>query len=261
MSKGLTIKDYNIDDIFYKTHGSGAPPVLMLHGWGGDPDVFNALALPISIHRQVYAPVFPGFGESPDPALPWNTQDYTLILHEWMVRLDLTKVDIIAHSFGGRVAIGLAARYPESVGRMVLISSAGLVLPRSVKIRFKMAVARFMSTLGRFGGSRLQGTLEKRRERLGSPDWRAASRVMRRTLSNVIREDLTAEIQQIQKKVLLVWGENDHDVLPSTGRKMAKLFSNSKYVEIPRAGHYPFLDNKGETLSVIWKHLELPPAW
>ena len=58
-------------------------------------------------------------------------------------RLNLAPCDIVAHSFGARVAILLAATYPELVGRMILTGAAGIK-----KTRYTLPAALFADFVG-----------------------------------------------------------------------------------------------------------------
>jgi len=252
---------YELGQIVSHSKGKGQPPVLLLHGWGSDPQALSVIAQPLSAHRRVISLALPGFGGSPEPPESWGTWDYVEMLIQWMDSQDLKRVDIIAHSFGGRVTIGLASRYPERVNRIVLMGSAGLVLPRSLRTRTRIVLARALRNAGKVGGAGVEKWMEAKRQRMGSVDWQAASAVMRQTLSRVINEDFSTELTQINSPSLLIWGENDAAVPPAIGRKMADLIPDSEFLLLKNAGHYCFLDRKGETVSAIWRHLELPKVW
>jgi len=261
VSSDIKYKSYNVADLVYHDHGKGQPEVLLLHGWGSDPQALSGIVQPLMSQRRTISIGLPGFGGSPEPPESWSTWDYVELLRLWMKKHQLKHIDIIAHSFGGRVTIGLASRYPELVNKIVLMGSAGLVLPRSLRTRTRIVLARAMRKAGRIGGVGVEKWMEAKRQRMGSADWQAASPVMRQTLSRVINEDFTTELTQIQSSSLLIWGENDAAVPPEIGRKMAELIPDSEFILLQNAGHYCFLDCKGETVSAIWKHLDLPKVW
>lgn len=170
-------------------------------------------------------------------------------------------VDVIAHSFGGRIAIGLAARHPQRIGRLVLIGSAGLRPRRSLSVRLKRVWGRTLRRMAGVVGGELAAKIESARVRLGSEDWRRASPVMRGTLSRVLDEEMTQELRNIFHPTLLLWGSRDSATPLWMGRAMALLIPSAELVVVQGAGHYPFLDRPGEALSAIWKHLDLPAAW
>ena len=104
--------------------GSGDPLVFM-HGAGGlfaDNPFLDQLAE----HYHVFAPEFPGFGESTDEELLEDMLDFTL--HGWDVvtALGLSKPHIVGHSMGGMIAAEMASLAPNDVSKLVLVASAGL---------------------------------------------------------------------------------------------------------------------------------------
>ena len=118
--------------LYYEKSGSGAP-LLLLHGWGGRADSFLPVTRDFSAARTVYAVDFPGHGNSPEPPAPWSVTEYMELIWAFIRRMDISGCDIIAHSFGGRVALLLAAEHPEAVRRMVLTGCAGIKPPASGK--------------------------------------------------------------------------------------------------------------------------------
>src|SRR5579864_6464294 len=98
--------------------GNGRP-VLMLHGWGASGANLMADA------ARVHVVDLPGFGQSPRPESPWGTREYARCVLDYMDAQKLEKVDIVAHSFGGRIALVLASSHAPRVRRLVLMAAAG----------------------------------------------------------------------------------------------------------------------------------------
>jgi lipase len=104
-----------------------ARPLLCLHGvtgWGGR---FRRLAERLGAFHVV-APDLRGHGVS-DWEPPWNLGTHIDDLVETLDALHLDRVDVVGHSFGGRLGLELAARQPERVGRLVLLDPAVWVPP------------------------------------------------------------------------------------------------------------------------------------
>lgn len=257
----MTDKESIVDQLESSIIGEGNPPVLFLHGWGGDLHSLDVISKPVSRHRRIISLSLPGFGRSPDPGRSWGTWEYVDAVKDWLDNSGFHQVDIVAHSFGGRIAIGLAAQYKEAVNRLILIASTGLKPHRNMRIRFRLFKARAYGFLSRCLGSKLSGWVRKRREQLGSDDWRNASPVMRSVLGRTINENLQVEMELIKAPTMLIFGSEDKDTVPESGENMGKHISGSEFILVPGAGHYCFLDEKGTVLSAVWRHLELPTAW
>lgn len=230
--------------IYYETAGSADnSPVIFLHGWGGSTASFGGVFNHLSNNHFVINLDFYGFGKSDIPQRPLAVSDYTDSVIELLEYLGVQNTHIIAHSFGGRVAIKLAAQRPELVGKIILVDSAGLRPKRGIKYYFrviKYKAAKFLSRF--FKGIDLS--------RYGSDDYRALPEVMRGTFVRVVNEDLTRYLGAIKAPTLIVWGENDQDTPLYMAKKLHKHIKNSGLVVLKGAGHYSYLDKFSQFLAV-----------
>jgi pimeloyl-ACP methyl ester carboxylesterase len=160
-----------------------------------------------------------------------------------MDRLGLERPGIVAHSFGGRVSIKLAAAHPRRAGRILFTAGAGVIPPVSIGRRFKRLVG---STAGKL---RHAAPTDSFVDRLGkkllpyfaSRDYKNAGE-LRETLGLVVAEDLTHLLDKIRSKCLLVWGDQDRDTPLYCGETMKRLIPDSELVVFRGAGHFPYID-------------------
>src|SRR5918995_5197846 len=105
-----------------------APPVLLLHGGGYDSASlsYKQSIEPISQHYEVFAPDWPGYGESDKPKMRYSTEYYVDFLAHLMDALGLEKASIVGISLGGAISLGFALRWPQRVEKLVLVDSHGL---------------------------------------------------------------------------------------------------------------------------------------
>ena len=128
----LEIGKAKVDVVLSGTSGRGA---LLLHGWGCSAQMMDSVRGVLESSMRVAAVDFPGHGregKALPPPEPWGVPEYMEMTAEIIRRLKLAPCDIVAHSFGARVAILLAATYPELVGRMILTGAAGVKKARSI---------------------------------------------------------------------------------------------------------------------------------
>jgi len=223
--------------------GTGQP-VLLLHGWGASADTMRMILEDLARTYDVAAIDFPGHGKSTAPPEPWRVSDFTALTLKVMDHLTFKRAHVIAHSFGGRVVIKLAAENPARVSRLVLTGAAGLPPQRTQGQRARLKVAsigkRVKRTLGDSGVSRW---LESRWvHHVASADYQAASGTMRGTLVNIVAEDLSDWLPRIQAPTLLIWGDEDRDTPLSSGRRMASLIPGSELVVLEGAGHFAYAE-------------------
>lgn len=107
---------------------AGGPPVLCLHGVTSFGGRFRRLAERRLGAFRVLAPDLRGHGLS-DWEPPWDLPTHVADLLAVLDDLDLDRVDVVGHSFGGRLGLEVAAAHPERVSRLVLLDPAVWVPP------------------------------------------------------------------------------------------------------------------------------------
>lgn len=98
--------------------------VLCLHGeptWGY---LFRALIPVLGQARRVIVPDHMGFGKSETPAdRSYWLQDHIDNLERFVLALDLRRITLLMHDFGGPVGMGLAARHPDRIQRIISLNA------------------------------------------------------------------------------------------------------------------------------------------
>jgi pimeloyl-ACP methyl ester carboxylesterase len=222
---------------------------VMLHGWGRSLDSLRALGEMLAASCRVLLVDLPGFGNSPLPSAAsndgggWSTIDYCERVKSFLDDEGIARFVLLGHSFGGRIAVRIAARYPESVDSLVLIGTAGLKRDRppleELKVRLIRAVVSSAKwTDGAFGTRFFQHYLA---QRVGSRDYQAAGD-LRRTLVRTVNEDLAPEASSLKQPALLLWGEQDTETPLDVARKFNTLLRNSELHIFPNKGHELFAD-------------------
>ncbi|MDQ3386087.1 MAG: acetoin dehydrogenase dihydrolipoyllysine-residue acetyltransferase subunit, partial [Actinomycetota bacterium] len=113
--------------IQYLKIGEGdGPPLLLLHGFGGDINiwVFNQEAL--AAERTVYAVDLPGHGGSTKYVEEGDLASLVGVVEGFMDVMGIEKAHVFGHSMGGAVAGSLAIAHPGRIESLALIASAGL---------------------------------------------------------------------------------------------------------------------------------------
>ncbi|WP_212004799.1 alpha/beta fold hydrolase [Chitinophaga sp. HK235] len=109
-------------NMHYVDEGEG-PVVLCLHGeptWGY---LFRHLTAQLSTNHRVIVPDHMGFGKSETPAdRTYWLQDHIDNLEKLVLDLDLHDITLVMHDFGGPMGMGLAARHPDRIARVLSIN-------------------------------------------------------------------------------------------------------------------------------------------
>lgn len=230
--------------------GNQGNPILLLHGWGQTLESLQPLAELLAESSQVHLIDLPGFGKSAMPAGDWDTNQYADRLLKYMDENGLAKVDLLGHSFGGRVSIRIASQHPHRVNHLILINSGGLQRQRTLIQQVKGKLIKWLRLLLSiipFYGSRLK---EWHSDRFGSRDYKNAGK-LRGTLVKTVNEDLTEAASRIQAPTLLIWGEEDTETPIEMGYRYNQLIPNAKLIALPGRDHFLFR-NEGAHLCAYY---------
>ena len=224
----LALRSFADGVLFSEVFGQGRPRVLALHGWGRRGADFKQ-----SLHDvSAFAPDLPGFGASPKPDSVIGADGYADIVAQMLDEFDEPPV-LVGHSFGGRVAVCLAARMPKRVGPLVL-TGVPLIRREAKPPSMTYRTIRTLNELGLISDRRL----EVERQKSGSADYRAAQGVMRDILVKVVNEGYQDQLRQIEQPVKMLWGENDEEVPVEVARVAGGLLGDSDLEILQGVGHH-----------------------
>ena len=207
--------------------GSGEPRIIALHGWGRSGSDFER----ILAGKDALAVHLPGFGPAPEPGDALSTAEYADQLADAL--RGLGPVVVVGHSFGGRVALRLAARHPEVVRALVLtgVPLTRVTPPKSVPLAFRIAKVLHAKKLIP------EATMERYRRQYGSQDYRNARGVMRDILVKTVAEDYLDDATRVVAPVTMVWGELDAPAPVAAAEKALQYFPRATLRVVPGASH------------------------
>ena len=214
--------------LFGTAFGSGAPRVVALHGWGrSHADFAQVLA-----GMDAVALDLPGFGATPPPPEAWGARQYAEAVVPLLDELPAPAV-VVGHSFGGKVAVHLAAGWPDRVKALVLTGTPLVRIGGGRKPALRYRVGRALHRRGVLG----EEAMERLRQRYGSPDYRAAQGIMRGVHVVSVNESYEEQLRAVRCPVELVWGGDDAEVPPVVAELAAGLLGDATITLCPGAGH------------------------
>jgi pimeloyl-ACP methyl ester carboxylesterase len=220
----VTLRAFDEGRLFGRVHGSLPARVLALHGWGRTGADFDALLAGL----DAVALDLPGFGATPEPVAAWGADDYAAAVERALPEIG-ERLVVVGHSFGGRVAVRLAARRPDAIAGLLL---TGVPLyrrqgaPRGASRVYLLA--RALHRLGLVGAARM----ERLRQRYGSADYRTASPRMRGVLVKLVNEEYDDALAELRCPVRLVWGADDDAAPVEVARRAAERLGERARLEV-----------------------------
>jgi haloalkane dehalogenase len=103
-----------LDSIMHYQESGRGTPFVFLHGNPGSSHLWRAV-LPGVAPGRLLAPDLIGMGQSGKPGIAYSFDDHARYLDEWFDALELGRVVLVGHDWGGALAFDWAARHPERV--------------------------------------------------------------------------------------------------------------------------------------------------
>jgi len=242
--------------------GSG-PPVVLLHGYPDNLQIWSELAIRLADHFEVIAFDWPGMGYSeawPGGTTPFHMAEH---LHKILDELEIERASLVGMDMGGQPALVFAAQHPERVDSLVVLNSLVMwdektsweidilrrygwnrfLIRRLPRLVFERAVATFLPP-----GTRLPDDL--RRDFWTSfqkPEVRAFVARLCAGYQGTLPK-LPEMYSRITCPTLLLWAECDKHFPPAHAERLHELIRGSR-LEIISGGAHWMVWNRAEEIA------------
>ncbi|CAD6880125.1 Pimeloyl-[acyl-carrier protein] methyl ester esterase BioH (EC 3.1.1.85) [Methylomonas albis] len=246
--------------IHREIYGQGRP-LVMLHGWAMHSGIWREFARHLARHRQVICLDLPGHGRSAE----LGTFDLPTIAAALLNAIPVNRFSVLGWSLGATVALDMAARCPDRVQSLFLLSGN----PKFVKnadwpgVRPEV-LDGFVSqlsedtqlTLQRFLGLQVQGLPESRallhKLRLAVHECDApASDALQGGLHILKNSDLRKSVVGLRCPITVMQGDKDTLIPAQTGRAIKTLNPRVALHVLTNAGHVPFLSHSQQLCDIV----------
>jgi pimeloyl-ACP methyl ester carboxylesterase len=222
--------------------GSGAP-VVFFHSAGGllrD----NAFLDQLAQRYHVFAPEWPGYGDSTGEELLEDMLDWAL--HGWdlVEALGLSRPHLVGHSMGGMIAAEMAAIAPGDLDRLVLVGAAGLwIEEHPIPDIFALLPGQLIELLFQDplrGQALLTGgadfsDMEVFKEFYLGQQRRLA--MAGKILFPIPNRRVSKRLYRVTAKTLVLWGGSDKLIVPAYAERWGRLIPGATVELVPDAGH------------------------
>ena len=237
------------------------PVLALVHGWGMNARVFDALGSLLTEDFEVRAMNLPGHGGR--APLANNT------LQSWADDLAQqlpSGATLLGWSLGGQVAMRAALDHPARISRLILLATTPKFVaagdwPHAMAMKdlndFGAALlADTQATLLRFLSLQTRGMAgqkallqQLRQTMLAAPQAHAAA--LSAGLDMLLANDLRDAARRLRQPALIVHGALDTLSAPAAGAWLAAALPDARHVELPRAAHAPHLSHAAEVAAEI----------
>lgn len=226
-------------------------PLVLLHGWGMRPAVFDALGARLASRYRIHALPLPGYEGAP------GCEPYTLqTLAHALSGAAPDRCVVAGWSLGAQVALAWARAFPDQIERVALIGAtpcftrreswSNAIAPEVLRGFADALACDRAGTLKRFVSLQAQGELESRTVaralRAGAATQAGADvSTLQRGLDVLLEADLRDVLHAITHEVLVIHGERDALVPLAAGECLAQALPRARLTVIEGAAHAPFV--------------------
>ena len=264
------------ETIWYRRSGSGVP-VLHIHGSAFGHRNFERLTPIVAADFEVIDFDLPGYGRSTGAPREGGLEGIADQVHEFIGALELAPVHVHGTSFGAMVALILAAKYPQSVDRLVLscflarYDGAARMMRATWRRAARdsgMAAVSDLTAVAGFGRAfyereDAEAQLASMRDAFGRTDPEAFVRGTKM----LERIDLSPWARRITAPSLLIAGEEDN-MTPFSPAGSGIGFSGLRHmipgcelVTVPDSGHYLVIEQPEATAALVREFLRAGPGF
>lgn len=229
-----------------------APALIMLHGLGASLHTWEAWANVLSSDFRVIRLDLPGSGLSPpDPAQDYSDDRSLRLLIALMDQLDVPRATIIGNSIGGRLAWMFAARNPNRVDKLVLVSPDGFASPgfaydKPAEVPAVLDLMRYVLPRAALRanlapayadpGKLTEAVVDRYHDLMRAPGAREA--LLQRMRQTVLR-DPVPQLRRIKAPTLLLWGTNDAMIPIANAQDYLEAIPHVALARLESMGHTP----------------------
>lgn len=241
-------------------------PILILHGLFGSNRNWHPIARSLSEKHIVYTLDLRNHGKSPHSDMMDYPQMAGDVL-EFINKNNIERVNIIAHSMGGKVAMWLALSQPERVHKLVVVDIA----PVTYQHDFADVLAAFQSVPLASITSRQQADnylaqtisqsslrqflLQNLQFKEGHYRWRLNLQAISRCISHITGFPDVSNIQPFPERVLFIGGGQSDYLNKSNQQLTRKLFPKASFSIIKPAGHWLHAEQPELFLALVEPYL------
>ncbi|MDR2790899.1 MAG: alpha/beta hydrolase [Campylobacteraceae bacterium] len=230
--KKVNFENMQLDISYLLLNQDKEKSILFLHGWGANKEIMkNSFGNFFKDYCHIYVD-FPGFGNS-SMQKAMNSHEIKSVMEEFLRSVKKNPQIIIGHSFGGKIALLLNPK------TLVLLGSAGIVLPKRFSVRLRIKLFKICKFLG----------LGKFYTFFASKDIKGMDKVMYETFKKVVNEDMSGVFKDYEGRAVIFWGKDDDTMSLAAALKIKDFIKNST-LHVFEGGHF-FFSNKGKSIEKL----------
>jgi pimeloyl-ACP methyl ester carboxylesterase len=230
--------------VHYEVLGRGRP-IIFLHGWVGSWRYWISAMQVASTSFRAYALDLWGFGDTAHMSVNYPIENQVSLIDRFLMEMGIGKIALVGHGLGGLVGMSFATRFPQSVDRLMAVSTP--LDYAAVHARLRTAPP---SELVEWLSSRTPEAVTALAD-AGKADPPAIAASMTGLQAN----NIFSSFRNTNIPCLLVYGDKDPAI--TTPEEEFSLSTMTHQIELEGSGHFPMIDEAGRFNRLLTDFLAL----
>ena len=235
-------------------------PLVLLHGFGGDINIWVFNQETLAAEHTVYALDLPGHGASTKDVGDGDLDSFVGVLTDFLDAMEVEKAHLAGHSMGGAIAGAFAKAHPDRVASLILIASAGLgeEINEEYIEGFIAANRRreMKNTLGMLFANPDLVTRQLVQDVMKFKRLDGVDEALRKVADKIFPDGKQADVPDLSElsvPILAIWGSEDGIVPVSHSENLPE---NARVEVLKDTGHMPQMEAAGKVNRLIGEFLD-----
>lgn len=230
--------------VHYEVLGRGRP-VIFLHGWVGSWRYWITSMQVASTSFRAYALDLWGFGDTAHNNVNYSLENQVSLIDRFLMEMGIGKIALVGHGMGGLVGMSFATRFPQSVDRLMAVSTP--LDYTAVHTRLRTAPL-----------SELTDWLSSRTSEAASAlvdANKADPQAIAASMTGLQTNNIFSTFRSTNIPCLLVYGDKDPAI--TTPDEEFSLSTMTHQIELDGSGHFPMIDETSKFNRLLTDFLAL----
>lgn len=246
---------------FVTTTMSNKPTLVLLHGHGVGPQIWDSLQEELEAEYQVLKP------DLSTMTSHTSVEAYAEHLYSRLAAPAIGRIVLIGHSMGGYVALALAASHPERIAGLVLVNSTAFADPDTDEQRAKRDAAKAQlqtegsaafvekAVTGMFAEANQQEKAGLVRQTIDRYKTLPVEALLAGLQAIRSRPDRSALLADAPYPVLVLAGRHDKAVPIKRSQELSDELPNAQLVVLENSGHLAMLEEPEAVATAVKQFL------
>ena len=249
--------------IRYLESGSSEKTLVLVHGLGASAERWSHVIPLFSESFRVVVPDLIGFGFSDKPLVDYTPEFFSDFLNGFFREAGISDPFLIGSSLGGQISAEFAAKNPDSIQKLILVSPAGVMKQSTPALDAYIMAALYPNEISAKNAFELMEGSGKSVdteivtgfvERMHLPNAKLAFMSTILGLKNA--EVITAKLKMITTPTMIIWGSKDPVIPIIHADQFVSSIQDCRFYRMDGCGHTPYVQDPSAFASKVLEFLE-----